>query len=207
MTRENRCRETTFGYLSALESLEHGFFGGYLLISLRGRPLEFHCTAPVRPNRAQQILYGPMLHPYLLGEQIGGALVREAAIVPQLILTDQVAVLSLRSQIETPIVYVLNVGGSAGPANRPGQGDIAPAESASSGEGSEHAGISGRFQLHGHACELAPGYESDCELVLKPLAELVQYVELVEPFDRIHEAIREAQRIGGEGPEVHGQAA
>jgi hypothetical protein len=206
MTRENRCRETTFGYLSALESPEHGFFGGYLLISLRGRPLEFHCTAPVRPNRAQQILYGPLLHPYLLGEQIGGALVREAAIVPQLILTDQVAVLSLRSQIEMPIVYIRDVGDLAGLANRLGQDD-AVGESASSGERLELNNALGRFQLHGHACQLAPGYESDSELVLKPLAELVQYVELVEPFDRIHEAIREAQRIGGEGLEVHGQAA
>jgi hypothetical protein len=205
MTRENRCRETTFGYLSALESPEYGFFGGYLLISMHGRPLEFHCTAPVRPNRAQQILYGPMLHPYLLGEQIGGALVREAAIVPQLILTDQLAVLSLRSHIETPVVCIRDAGGAAGSANPLGQTD-AFGESASNSERLER-NASGRFQLHGHACQLAPGYESDRELVLKPLDELVQHVELVEPFDRIHEAIREAQRIGGEGPEIHGQAA
>ena len=40
---------TTFGYLSAVESAEHGFFGGYLLVSPLGRPVEFHCTAPIRP--------------------------------------------------------------------------------------------------------------------------------------------------------------
>ena len=42
-----------------------------MLLNLAGRPLEFHCTAPVKPNRVQQILYGPSLQPYLYGEQIG----------------------------------------------------------------------------------------------------------------------------------------
>jgi hypothetical protein len=191
MTRETRCRETTFGYLSALESAEHGFFGGYLLISGSGRPLEFHCTAPVRPNRAQQLLYGPTLRPYLLGEQIGGTLVREAAISPQLILTDQDAVLALRSQIEVPIVFV---------------GAAAEEVSASIDAGDSPVG--GRwFQHRGNSCELAAGYEAEAELVVRLLTELSQKVELMEPFGRIHDAIREAQRIGGEGPEIYGQAA
>ena len=66
-------QETTFGYLSALESAEHGYFGGYLIVSPLGRPLEFHCTAPVRPSRAQANPLWPTLEPYLLGEQIAGA--------------------------------------------------------------------------------------------------------------------------------------
>jgi hypothetical protein len=192
MTRENRCRETCFGYLSALESAEHGFFGGYLLISRSGRPLEFHCTAPVRPNRAQQILYGPTLHEYLLGEQIGGTLVREAAIEPQIILTDQAAVLYLRPQTEVPIVFVTSLA------------DAARDASTATMTG---GGGSCRFRLAAQSCELAPGYEVDGELVVTLLTELSQHVELLEPFDRIHEAIREAQRIDGEGPEIHGQAA
>jgi hypothetical protein len=192
MTRETPCRETTFGYLSALESAEHGFFGGYLLISRSGRPLEFHCTAPVRPNRAQQILYGPTLRPYLLGEQIGGSLVREAAISPQLILTDQGAVLSLRSQIDVPIVLAI---------------ESPNAESASIDAAIGVPIEDRRFCLHGNSFELAPGFEAERELVVKLLTELSQHVELIEPFGRIHEAIREAQRIGREGPEVHGQAA
>jgi hypothetical protein len=191
MTRETRCRDTTFGYLSALESAEHGFFGGYLLISGSGRPLEFHCTAPVRPNRAQQLLYGPTLRPYLLGEQIGGTLIREAAISPQLILTDQDAVLALRSLIEVPIVFV---------------GARAEEESASTAADGLPVGEQ-RFRHLGNHCELASGYESETEMVVKLLEQLTQKVELMEPFGRIHDAIREAQRIGGEGPEIYGQAA
>jgi hypothetical protein len=205
MTRENRCLETSFGYLSALESAEHGFFGGYLLISRSGRPLEFHCTAPVRPTRAQQILYGPTLQSYLLGEQIGGTLVREATISPGIILTDQPAVLALRSQIELPMVYVVRLTDPDGKANGTDQNDSA--KDASIGRRPEQFVSSRRFRISGYACEVAPGYESDTELAVTLLTELAQHVELAEPFDRICEAIREAQRIGGEGPEIHGQAA
>jgi len=52
-------------------------------------PLEFHCTAPVKPNRAQQILYGPTLEPYLFGEQIGQSLLSKAAVEPEVICTDR----------------------------------------------------------------------------------------------------------------------
>ena len=66
--------QAALGFLTVLEHDEHGLVGGYLLLNMAGRPLEFHCTVPVRPNRAQQILFGPTLRPYLYGEQIGQAL-------------------------------------------------------------------------------------------------------------------------------------
>ncbi|MEQ8839035.1 MAG: hypothetical protein RID07_19675, partial [Lacipirellulaceae bacterium] len=56
------------GFLTAVESPQHGLFGGYLVLSLQGRPLEFRCTTPVKPTRAQEILYGKTLRPYLLCE-------------------------------------------------------------------------------------------------------------------------------------------
>lgn len=46
------------GFLTVVEHKQHGLFGGYLVLNQVGRPLEFHCTAPVKPNRAQEILYG-----------------------------------------------------------------------------------------------------------------------------------------------------
>ena len=71
------------GFMTVVESAEHGFFGGYLVLNHTGRPLEFHCTAPVRPNRAQEILYGPTLKPYLYGEQIGKTLWSQTKNVPR----------------------------------------------------------------------------------------------------------------------------
>ena len=106
MPNETPSQETTFGYLSVINSAEHGYFGGYLIVGPLGRPLEFHCTAPVRPSRAQQILYGPTLEPFLLGEQIAGAMLDAAKLKPRLILTDCEATLYVRSQISTPIVLL-----------------------------------------------------------------------------------------------------
>lgn len=67
-------RGPAIGYLLVLEDSRHGFTGGLLVVCGRGRPLEFHCTEPVRPSRAEQILFGASLRPHLCGERIGGAL-------------------------------------------------------------------------------------------------------------------------------------
>ncbi len=95
------------GFLTVTRDVEQGLFGGYLVLNFLGRPLEFHCTAPVRPNRAQEILYGPTLDPYLYGERIGQALLEKSKVAPQLVLTDCPAVLVARLFVATPMVLVL----------------------------------------------------------------------------------------------------
>src|SRR5437763_16597995 len=94
------------GFLTVVEHAPHGLFGGYLLLTPAGRPLEFHCTAPVRTSRAQQILYGPTLAPYLYGEQIGQALVQKARAAAGIVFTDVAAALSVRDFIDVPAVLV-----------------------------------------------------------------------------------------------------
>src|SRR4051812_642677 len=89
-----------------IESGEHGYFGGYLIVSVLGRPIEFHCTAPVRPSRAQRILYGPTLEPFLLGEQIAGTLLQAAKLTPSLILVNCDAALHIRSRSKVPMVLL-----------------------------------------------------------------------------------------------------
>lgn len=176
---------TIFGYLSAVETADHGYFGGYLLISSLGRPLEFHCTAPIRPSRAQEILYGPTLRPYLLGEQIAGTLLAKSQAKPQIILTDQSSALCHRGAVGVPIVVLDPIGTDAALTTPP----------------------SLVLTVAGHTCELPPGSESDRDTVIALLSTLSNHVDLPEPFERIHEAIREAQRISSRGPEAHGEAA
>ena len=72
------------GFLTVVEDDEFGLCGGYLLLSVTGRPLEFHCTAPVRASRAQEILYGRALRGYLF-ELIGPALLQKAKLTPALV--------------------------------------------------------------------------------------------------------------------------
>ncbi|HOM16574.1 MAG TPA: hypothetical protein PLQ00_04555 [Thermoguttaceae bacterium] len=95
------------GFLTVVSAPQTGLFGGYLVLNWAGRPLEFHCTAPVKPNRAQQILYGPTLEPYLYGEQIGRTLLSKTQHPPLLICTDIVPALAVRQYVDWPVVLVL----------------------------------------------------------------------------------------------------
>src|SRR5262245_21892116 len=58
-------RSTAIGFYTVVAHEQHGLFGGLLVLNRNGRPLEFHCTAPLKPNRAQEILYGATLESYL----------------------------------------------------------------------------------------------------------------------------------------------
>lgn len=84
-----------FGFLTVVEDDQHGFFGGYLVLSELGRPLEFHCSTPIFPSPAQRILYGSTLRSYVLGELIGQTLVKKAKLPVQVVLTDLEEMLSL----------------------------------------------------------------------------------------------------------------
>lgn len=198
MPHGSDCQETTFAYLSTLESVEHGYFGGYLVLSKLGRPLEFHCTAPIRPSRAQQILYGPTLEPYLLGEQICGALLHAAKLKPSVIVTDREAALHVRPRTAAPIVLVNN-----STARKDGSSELqTPRDSSNLNNSGAREFTFGAYEL-----QLPFGYERDQGEVVAAFSILTQHVDLAEPFERIHEAIREAQRIGGRGTEANDQAA
>jgi hypothetical protein len=207
MPSETTSQETTFGYLSVINSAEHGYFGGYLIIGPLGRPLEFHCTAPVRPSRAQQILYGPTLEPFLLGEQIAGTILAAAKLKPRLILANCEATLDVRSRICSPIVLLrakIDQPATTDPTSPP-----AVIDDASIGCISKSASSSGphkSFTVESYEFLLPIGFESDRDEAIRLLSELTGHIDLAEPFDRIEEAIREAQRLGG-GAETHDQAA
>jgi hypothetical protein len=205
MPHESPSAEMTFGFLSTLESPDHGYFGGYLIISTLGRPLEFHCTSPVRPSRAQEILYGPTLQPYLIGEQISGALLQAAKLTPRLVLTDAVAILTARLQANVPMALLLPATGNGRPAIDVDTNEMGFASS--SADAIELCSFDGRFAAGNYELQMPPGFEMEKHTVVALVTQLSQHVDLAEPFGRIHEAIREAQRIGGRTSEAHGQAA
>jgi hypothetical protein len=160
-----------FGFLTAVDSPTHGLFGGYLVVDVLGRPIEFHCTAPVKVTRAQQILYGPTLHGHLHGRQIGGALLAESTLAPVVVLTDHDAMLHVRPHTKLPLALV-----------RPLDGGLA--------DGGFALGFAlGFAHVSPHATDVAAE-----PLLREQLAELAAAVDLREPFDRIRAAIDEAQR-------------
>jgi hypothetical protein len=91
------------GFLRVVEVESGSFVGGVLVTNRLGRPLEFQCTTPVRPNRTQQILYGPTLLPFVCSELIGKTLYERLGVKPHLVLVAQEALLDLRAFVPVPV--------------------------------------------------------------------------------------------------------
>ena len=121
--------KSVLGFLTVVDHDDYGLCGGYLVLTPTGRPVEFHCTAPIRASRAQQILYGPTLEPYLFGEQIGRALVTNAKTEPLVIFTDREPALALRQLVNSPVVLVLGDAESAGGEAGNGEAGVSSARS------------------------------------------------------------------------------
>lgn len=174
----------TLGFLTVVADPQHGLFGGYLILNSLGRPLEFHCTAPVKTNRAQEILYGPTLTPFLYGEQIGQTLVAKSTSQPRVVCTDLEPVLALREHTSIPVGLVLPPTGTDGESETTWRLD-----SAHAGTGAGHAFSVGRNRL-------AVASSADQPRIVERLSDLHETFDLFEPFARIREAIAEAQRAG-----------
>ena len=197
------------GFLTVVENPQLGLLGGYLVLNLRGRPLEFHCTTPVKPNRAQQILYGPTLEPYLYGEQIGQTLVAKASIKPLAVCTDLPAVLALRQHVPLPVALVKSQ--SAAGSGQQAAGSGQQAEEEVSGEDPSgscqrpmlrldrpHANWSPSlawFRLGDNELAVEAMFGQDRQAIVEQLAA-AESLDLSEPFGRIRDAIEEAQRGG-----------
>ncbi|MEK6249041.1 MAG: hypothetical protein N2C12_12735 [Planctomycetales bacterium] len=179
MNGGNSSLVNALGYLSVVKDESGNRIGGLLVLGDSGRPLEFHCTAPVRPNRAQEILYGPLLEEYLCGEQIGQALVAALSLPATLLLTDQTEILGLRHFIPHPVIQV----------------------GASSGNAADDEGQTGLPQLafverRGVQLSVRFEYEEDLIIASDLIESLGTSFDIIEPFERIHDAIVEAHGGG-----------
>jgi hypothetical protein len=96
------------GFLTVIDKPKTGLIGGYLVLNTAGRPLEFHCTVPVLPDKIQEILYGETLQPFLCGERIAQTLLKRPKLPVSYIFTNNNAVLPVQKTSETPVVYVFD---------------------------------------------------------------------------------------------------
>ncbi|GAB4135087.1 MAG: hypothetical protein Tsb009_00950 [Planctomycetaceae bacterium] len=167
MTANGKHDQFKLGFLEAIELPDGGYVGGLLVTNRLGRPLEFQCTAPVRANRTQEILYGPTLQPFLLTDLIGKTLVEKAGVKPELVLTENESLLLLREQVSTPIASLQDTETSTG------------------------------FQLGRHRLRFHEGHTSDAETIQRKSHLVPQDANLREPFERVREALQEAIVAGG----------
>lgn len=173
------------GFLTAVEDVEKGFVGGLLITNRFGRPLEFQCTAPVRPSRTQQILYGPTLRPYVLGELIGRTLLEKAGVKPHLVLVETDDLLELRTVSATPVASLGTVEESANFA-----------ESHSRKSGQTEAKESNRMRIGDETVSCHLSHPADRDEIEKLAKVIPVDADLREPFERVREALLETIRLG-----------
>lgn len=176
----SKSEQQPIGFITVRLHPEFGYFGGFLLVNHLARPLEFHCTLPIKPSRAQSILYGPTLDEFLCGEQIARALVLKAKSSPVVIFTDAGAVLALRNIMSQPIVMVegKNDAGS----------DVNSLHHRPSGSSRSYH----RFELDDCPLAVLEAYRDDAAQIQTLWQQMDSQVDLQEPFGRIADALLEA---------------
>jgi hypothetical protein len=166
---------STFAFLTVLEIPQVGYCGGMLVLNQWGRPIEFHCSAPVNPTRTQEILFGSTLKAFLFSEQIASALLEQTKKRPQLILVDQPQLLDFHAQTDVPLLLV-------------SREDYPLPSSLWNGKVSVPRRLD-EWQL---IAVVAPGAEAP---VLAAAQDFSEQLPLDEPFERIRNAIDEAHAV------------
>ncbi len=167
-------RTFRLGYLTALETDDGAFVAGLLVTNRFGRPLEFQCTSAVRPTHAQTLLYGATLRPFLLGELMGRALLDRLATTPDLLLTDNDAILELRNHVGVPMARV----GDDSPSNAPA--DTAPPL--------------GRVRIGQRILTIHTSHQSDVAALHHGATRISADADLQEPLERVRQALEETLR-------------
>ncbi len=189
MVTDNGLSQKSLGFVSVRHRMDQGYFGGYLLVNSVARPLEFHCTVPVQPTRAQSILFGPTLEEFLCGEQIARALLSRAKLQPQVVLVDSPAALCVRHWIDLPILCVwkpqLQKDSSDDSQLQTEHGFQSPSFQRNPSQYAERS--TDRYRL---TC--LESYRSDLESVDWMIQSHTIDLDLHEPFERIVEALAEA---------------
>jgi len=154
-----------------------GYRGGILVTDGWGKPVEFRCTAPVRPNPVQKTLYGQTLLPHIAVELIGVPLLRSIPEKPMLVVIQDAVFFDVRLHSETALVRLWR------------QGEQVRLQSADDQQ-QTNAVLScatGRFQPI--VCEAHWKFRADSEVATPRLSEMFARWDLIEPFDRLNRAL------------------
>jgi len=169
-------KQTYFGFVTVVQIENVGFCGGLLILNSVARPLEFHCTLPVKPTKAQSILYGSTLKPHLCGEVIAKALVEKSKTKPHVLVTDCPDTASIKdssAQKNVPTVLFL---GDSHEIHDEIEVDWNP------------------FKLVTQTILLPESQRGSWEDTKSQLEPFCQRNQLVEPFGRIRQAVAEAHQ-------------
>lgn len=165
-------------FLSFLKTLsEDGYIGSILVTDIYGIPQEFRCTYPVKPTTIQKTLYGEILETYIGVNLCGIPLLKSIQQKPELIIVNKIFLLDIRKELNYPLVYLRRAGEVI---------DLSTDNKIS--ENKERIDSpGGKFQpivFYTH-----PDFKDDSKNAREILEKIFQYLDPLEPFDRINKAI------------------
>lgn len=173
LTRQIANPTLSFGFLTVVEIPSLGHCGGLLVVSQIGRPIEFHCTAPVGSNRAQEIMYGKTYRGFLFSDQIGMALVDKTKHQPTVYVTDRAEMLPITELMDAPLIF---------------------AETGVEPEPFDGRGLKS-FEINNQAIYFSNAQPSQFDIIRQGTESFARRLPLDEPFERIRQAIEEAHSV------------
>jgi hypothetical protein len=161
--REKDPSAITLCYLTCPQDAANAFLGAIMVTDFRARPLHFAFVSPIRPTRIQRILYGSTLDEHVKIDVISEKLLKDLPVCPDVLFVDAEELLPVRRVIQKPTAFLSK---STDSENDPGKLTTLEYDTGSNTE--------------------------DQDVVGRVLASLESYVNLVEPFGRMREALKEA---------------
>jgi len=154
--------DITICYLTCPKDAATAFLGALMVTDSRGRPLHFSFVSPVRPTRVQRILYGSTLEEHVKIDVISQKLLSDIPFSPDVIFVDTEDMLSVRRIVDIPTAFLAK---RQAPENDPTRLTTLQYNTGSNMD--------------------------DQETVGRILSTLEPFVDLVEPFARMREALKE----------------
>ncbi len=153
----------TLCYLTCPQDAANAFLGALMVTDYRARPVHFSFVSPIRPTKIQRILYGSTLEEHVKIDVISEKLLKDLPVSPDVLFVDTQELLAVRRIVEMPTAFLSK---SADGEDNPGRLTTLEYDTGSNMD--------------------------DQDIVGRILASLESFVDLVEPFTRIREALREA---------------
>lgn len=150
-------------YLICPQDAANAFLGALMITDYRARPLHFSFVSPIRPTRIQRILYGSTLNEHIKIDCVAQKLLTDIPMIPDVLFVDEAELTIVRQITEIPAAFLTK---NDDTTIQPGRLTTLKYDTDSNIE--------------------------DQETVGQILAALEDYVDLVEPFTRIREALKEA---------------
>jgi hypothetical protein len=158
--------------------------GGILITDAHGKPVEFRCTSPIRPNAVQRTLYGSTLMPHIAVELVGKPLIQAVQSSPDVVLVQQDEFLPMRTRCEKPLLL----------ARRQGE-DIQLSEKSGKRRPEElFSSPSGKFAPVVVTCHW--DYPNDIVQCKECLGWMFSNCDLIEPFERVKTALETLHEQG-----------